>query len=117
LLRLEGLTVLVLSIAAYARWGEHGWGLFAVLALAPDLSLAGYFGGPRIGAIAYNAAHTYIVPAVVGCVGVCCSGTLPMAIALIWIAHIGMDRAIGYGLKYASGFNDTHLGPVGRRSA
>ena len=35
------------------------------------------------------------------------------AAALIWIAHIGLDRALGYGLKYATGFGDTHLGHIG----
>jgi hypothetical protein len=30
--------------------------------------------------------------------------------ALIWLAHIGMDRMLGYGLKYSGGFKDTHLG-------
>ena len=116
LLRVEGLAVLVLGVTAYAACGQHGWGLFALLFLVPDLSMLGYLGGPRLGAIAYNAAHTYTVPAVVGSVGIFSAGATATDIALIWVAHIGMDRAIGFGLKYSTSFNDTHLGPVGRRS-
>jgi hypothetical protein len=32
-----------------------------------------------------------------------------VAVALIWFAHISMDRTVGYGLKYPTSFKDTHL--------
>jgi hypothetical protein len=35
------------------------------------------------------------------------------SVALIWLAHIGFDRALGYGLKYKAGFGFTHLGRIG----
>lgn len=113
LLRLEGLAVLALATAAYAQFGA-GWGWFALLFLLPDLSLLAYLAGPRAGAAAYNAAHSYAGPLLLLAMGVL--GTLPalLAIALVWCAHIGFDRALGYGLKYAAGFRQTHLGPIGR---
>ncbi len=113
LLRLEGLAVLSLATAAYAQFGA-GWGWFALLFLLPDLSFLGYLAGPRVGALAYNAAHSYVGPLALLAAGIL--GAMPalLAIALVWCAHIGFDRALGYGLKYASGFGDTHLGPIGR---
>ena len=70
--------------------------------------------GPRIGAVVYNAFHSYVGPALLA--AVCLLAGLSTAVPLIWAAHIGFDRALGYGLKYASGFSDTHLGVIGRRA-
>ena len=114
MLRLEGLALLCLSVAAYAWIGEPWW-MFALLLLVPDLSFAGYLVGPRIGAIAYNAAHVTIGPIALFAAGMAVSDPLAAAIACIWAAHVGLDRAIGYGLKYQSGFAFTHLGRIGRR--
>jgi hypothetical protein len=113
LLRLEGAVVLGVALAAYAQFGA-GWGVFALWLLAPDLSLLGYLAGPRVGAALYNAAHSYAGPVLLLAFGVLAA--LPWALAggLIWLAHIGLDRALGYGLKYAAGFAFTHLGRIGR---
>lgn len=111
-LRLEGLCVLAAALFLYQR-GGHSWGLLAALFLVPDLSFAGYLAGPRVGAWAYNAAHSYVGPLALA-VAFVATGRPPV-IALIWGAHIGFDRLLGYGLKYPSAFNDTHLGPIGRR--
>jgi hypothetical protein len=110
-LRLEGLCVLAAAAYAYARSG-HSWLLFAALFFVPDISFAGYAAGPRAGAIVYNLAHSYAGPLVLG-VAAAATGTT-LAWALIWTAHIGFDRAMGYGLKYPSAFADTHLGRIGR---
>ena len=83
--------------------------MFGVLLLAPDLSMLGYLAGPKLGAAIYNAFHTYAVPAVVGALGMIFASPLAVSVALIWLAHIGMDRTVGYGLKYPSSFKDTHL--------
>lgn len=112
LLRAEGLMVLAASVAAYAQFGA-GWGWFAALFLLPDLSFAAYLAGPRLGALAYNAAHSYL-----GAVGLLAAGVLGaspalLAVALVWCAHIGFDRLLGYGLKYSAGFGHTHLGRLG----
>ena len=106
-LRVEGLAVLALAVLLYQR-GGHSWMLLAVLFLAPDLSFAGSLAGPRVGAVAYNLAHSYVGPVVAAALALV-TGRPPVA-ATIWAAHIGFDRALGYGLKYPSGFADTHLG-------
>jgi hypothetical protein len=111
-LRLEGLAVLAAAVLIYRRTGGS-WLLFGVLFLAPDLGFAGYAFGPRIGAGVYNVLHSYIVPIALGC-GMWLGGR-SIAIPLIWTAHIGFDRLLGYGLKYPTGFGDTHLGKLGRR--
>ena len=113
LLRLEGLAVFAAAVAAYAQFGA-GWGWFALLFLAPDLSFLAYLAGPRAGAAAYNATHAYVGALALLAVGM--SGAMPLLLAagLVWCAHIGFDRALGYGLKYAAGFRETHLGRLGR---
>ncbi len=113
LLRLEGLAALAAAASAYA-WLGGSWPLFALLLFAPDLAMIGYRFGPAVGAAAYNAAHTYLAPAALGAAGLAFGAATMQALALIWIAHIGLDRALGYGLKYATGFGDTHLGHKGR---
>jgi len=108
LLRVEGVALLVLSVLLY-RVNGGGWLMFGVLLLAPDLSMLGYLAGPQVGAAVYNTFHTYAMPAVAGALGMVFANPLMVAVALIWFAHIGMDRTVGYGLKYPSSFNDTHL--------
>ena len=108
---LAGMTLL------YALWGGSWW-IYVVLFLAPDLSFLGYLAGPKVGAVVYNAAHSYMAPMVLMVTGF--SRDLPLnlpltlSIAMIWLAHIGFDRALGYGLKYSAGFGFTHLGRIGR---
>lgn len=111
LLRLEGLAVFILAVIFYAR-EDLNWWLFAILFLAPDLSAVGYLAGKRAGAICYNIAHTDAMPVALGIVGLFADNDLAIALALIWAAHIGMDRTIGYGLKYSTDFKDTHLSRV-----
>jgi hypothetical protein len=113
LLQVEGACVLLVSLFAYAKFGM-GWGTFTVFFLAPDLSFLGYFAGPRIGAVAYNTAHSYVGALIAFAIGVQLDFSVAIAAALIWFAHIGFDRMLGYGLKYSAGFGFTHLGLIGR---
>ncbi len=113
LLRLEGLTLFAAMVALYAVRGGS-WGLFALLFLAPDLSFAAYLAGARTGALVYNAVHSTMAPVAALVFGFGLASPLTLSIAMIWLAHIGIDRALGYGLKYAAGFGDTHLGRIGR---
>lgn len=113
LLRLEGLTLLAGMVVLYATWGGS-WGIFALLFLAPDLSFIAYLAGPRAGAIVYNAAHSYMAPMALMTLGFGFAAPLTLSIAMIWLGHIGFDRALGYGLKYSAGFGFTHLGRIGR---
>jgi Domain of unknown function (DUF4260) len=112
-LRLEGAAALAAAIALYAHAGLS-WPLFALLLLAPDLAMLAYLAGPRAGALVYNLAHTYALALPLALAGFFVGSAVASAPALIWIAHIGLDRMLGYGLKYASGFGDTHLGHIGR---
>jgi hypothetical protein len=108
LLRLEGGLALAVSVLFY--WELHAsWGWFALLFLAPDLFMLGYLVNVRVGAVFYNFVHTYALPLVL--IGYAAySGRLSLLpYGLIWTAHIGMDRVLGFGLKYPTTFKDTHL--------
>lgn len=117
-LRLEGAAALAVAALLYGRW-ELPWTWFALLFLAPDLAMLGYFAGPRIGAACYNLAHSYALAALPLGLDLLLAPqagphTTYAAAGLIWCAHIGFDRALGYGLKSAEGFRFTHLGKIGR---
>jgi hypothetical protein len=112
LLRMEGLVLFGTATLLYWSFGASWW-LFAVLLLAPDVSFLAYLAGPRLGAVGYNALHATIGPLLLLLCGSGLHWPLAGPLALIWLAHIGIDRAFGYGLKYAGGFGVTHLGRVG----
>jgi hypothetical protein len=113
LLRLEGLALFTGMTLLYGVW-DGSWWVYAILFVAPDLSFAGYLAGPRAGAVIYNAAHSYMAPMTLMTTGFALSAPLVLSIAMIWLAHIGIDRALGYGLKYFAGFGFTHLGRIGK---
>jgi hypothetical protein len=115
LLRLEGLLVLVGAIIAYSKLDARWW-LFALLFFAPDVLMLGYLGGRRVGAAIYNLGHCYALPLGLVGAGLVWNAAGAVATGVIWAAHIGFDRALGYGLKYADGFGSSHLGQVGRSS-
>lgn len=108
LVRLSGAFVAVAAVALYFHLG-YAWWLLVVLVLVPDLSMLGYLAGPRGGAVAYDIAHTYALPVGLATVGVVLDVTIAIEVGLIWLLHIGFDRALGYGLKYPSSFKDTHI--------
>jgi hypothetical protein len=116
LLRLEAGLVLGGAVLAY-RWLGGGWSLFAMLFLLPDLAMVGYLLNARVGARSYNVSHTYLsaaLPVLIGRIG---GWPILSLISLIWCAHIGFDRLLGYGLKYSHGFGATHLGRIGKNAA
>ena len=112
-LRIEGLAIFAATLLAYYALGANWW-VFALLILAPDLAMLGALAGPVIGARAYNAAHTYMSPLALGGVAWFTDTVWLLPYALIWIAHIGLDRALGYGLKYPGLDHHTNLGPIGK---
>ncbi|MCA1545866.1 DUF4260 domain-containing protein [Bradyrhizobium sp. BRP19] len=116
LLRLEGLTLFAGMVTLYAAW-DGSWLVFALLFFVPDLSFLAYLSDARFGAMVYNAAHSYLVPVALLTLGFALASPLTLSIALIWLAHIGIDRALGYGLKYSAGFGFTHLGRIGRKDS
>ena len=113
LLRAEGLVLLAGALVAYGQFGA-GWGFFAVIFLLPDLAFLAYLASPRSGALAYNATHSTIGPMAATAFGALAGSPLMLATGLVWAAHVGLDRALGFGLKYAEGFSTTHLGHIGR---
>jgi hypothetical protein len=113
LLRLEGLVLFLGMTLLYYVW-DGSWWVYVLLFFVPDISFAAYLSGPRFGALVYNAAHSYLAPVAMMTGGFATASPLLLSIAMIWLAHIGFDRALGYGLKYASGFTDTHLGRIGK---
>jgi Domain of unknown function (DUF4260) len=113
LLRLEGLTLFLGMTLLYAVWGGAWW-VYLILFLVPDLSMAAYLASPKVGAIVYNAAHSYMVPMSLMVTGFGLESPLTLSIAMIWLAHIGIDRTLGFGLKYVTGFGFTHLGRIGK---
>jgi hypothetical protein len=113
-LRLEGLVAFALITFLYANEGGS-WLLFGALFFAPDISFAGYLAGPQVGAATYNLAHSYVGPLTLACAFLM-SGSAGLPLALAWGAHVGFDRALGYGLKYPTAFRDTHLGGIGQRA-
>lgn len=112
-LRLEGLCVLIAASVAYSKFGL-GWGTFALFFLTPDISFFGYLAGPKIGAVSYNVAHSYIGAVACLVAGFVFPAPTILCVGIIWCAHIGFDRALGYGLKYPDGFGFTHLGRIER---
>ena len=114
--RLEGTALLAAGIVAFGASGWSWW-WFAALLLVVDVSMIGYAAGPRVGAAIYNLGHAVIGPAVLLAWWWIEPIPAVLAIAAIWLAHIGMDRMFGYGLKHPDRFEHTHLGMIGRRKA
>jgi hypothetical protein len=113
-LRLEGLAALVAGALIYARLGGD-WLWFLPAMLAVDISAAGYLRGPRVGALTYNAAHNWATGLVVLGAGLVAGLPVVAMVGGVLVAHVGMDRAAGYGLKLRTSFGDTHLGRIGKR--
>ena len=112
-LRLEGAAAFIAGLALYG-WLGGPWLLVLPLLLLPDLSAVGYLRGPRLGAVTYNVVHNWALGLAVLGVGLA-TAIAPIAIAgAVLVAHVGMDRAAGYGLKLSTSFHDTHLGRIGR---
>lgn len=111
LLRLDGLAIAAVAILLYRELGTAWW-IFAAGFLAPDLAIVAYLAGPRVGAIAYNAVHTYLWGVVLFGFGLLGSQASLMTVGLIWTTHVAVDRLTGFGLKYPDGFRRTHLQQV-----
>ena len=114
LLRIEAFALLC-AAAGLFQYVAGDWTLFAELFLLPDVSIAFYLAGPRIGAAAYNAAHATLGPVAFAAISLASGQHLMLEVSLIWFAHIGLDRALGYGLKHQGSFSETHLGRIGRK--
>lgn len=114
LLQVEGACIFGSTIWAYSRSGQSWWTFTAAL-LLPDLGMVGYLANTSLGAVLYNSVHTETPPIILLCTAVARNDKKIMGLALCWLAHIGMDRMLGYGLKYGTGFSHTHLGFIGEK--
>jgi hypothetical protein len=112
LLRAEGACLFGSTIWAYSRLGQSWW-TFAGLLLVPDLGMVGYVANSVAGAAVYNSFHTETPPILLLCTALARNNKRAIGLALCWLAHIGMDRMFGFGLKYGGGFGHTHLGRLG----
>lgn len=108
LLHLEGLAVLAGGCLVYSHFG-YSWTRFAIFLLAPDLAMLAFLAGRKPGVLAYNAVHTYVAPFLVFALLSALDRPSAFWIPLIWTAHIGLDRLLGYGLKYPADLKQTHL--------
>ncbi|MAZ27821.1 MAG: hypothetical protein CL868_12190 [Cytophagaceae bacterium] len=113
-LKLEGAGLLVLFAGAYF-YLDYGWGFFALLFFAPDLSFFCYLLNTRVGAVAYNIMHHQGIFAVLLVVGFYFSIDWLIQLSLVFLAHSAFDRMLGYGLKYPDDFKHTHLGWMGKK--
>jgi hypothetical protein len=112
-LRVEGVAAFGAGLELFG-WLGGPWLLVIPFLLVPDISMVGYLRGPRLGALTYNAVHQWATGLAVLGLGLA-TDVIPLSIAgAILVAHVGMDRALGYGLKLPTAFNDTHLGRIGR---
>lgn len=114
LLQAEGAALFAASLAAFSTLSASWW-MYAALFFVPDVAFLAYLAGPRFGVWTYNTLHSTIGPILLAGLAWYTGGILAqvlLAVAVIWIGHVGFDRMLGYGLKYTSGFKDTHLGKL-----
>lgn len=109
--RIEGAVIFAAAVYFYFASG-FPWLWFLVLLLSFDISMVGYLFNPKAGANLYNLGHSFVLPVVLLVSGYALGNRVMLALGLIWVAHIGLDRVFGYGLKLESGFKDTHLGRI-----
>lgn len=112
--RIEG--AVIFAAATFLYFDRHFifW-VYPVLWMAIDLFMLGYIFGNRVGAIVYNIGHSMAIPTILAIAGVLATNNICIGLACIWFSHVGLDRALGYGLKQASGFQHTHLGAIGKK--
>jgi hypothetical protein len=114
--RIEAVFVFFASLYFYHRLHFMLW-LFVVFLFSVDICMVGYLKDNKIGAYVYNFGHSLIAPSILLVIGTMDSQRVLLAMGLIWIAHVGLDRALGYGLKYENGFTHTHLGIIGKNKS
>lgn len=110
---LENLGLFILSVYLFSLL-DFSWWWFPALLLLPDLSMIGYGFGNKFGAVLYNLFHHQGIAVLVYLSGIYFENECTQLGGIILFAHSVMDRIFGYGLKYFSGFKDTHLGKIGK---
>jgi len=108
ILHLEGLAFFLIALFFYYQL-EGNWLLFIALLFTPDISMIGYLKDKKLGAILYNIVHNYVLSIAIILIGILFKNTFIVQLGIILLAHVGLDRLLGFGLKYPSNFKDTHL--------
>jgi len=90
------------------------WYWLPILFLVFDISAVGYLLNRKIGAVGYNLIHSLIGPGILLALYILLDGKILLFVALLWLFHIFIDRARGYGLKHFEGFKHNHLGKIGK---
>lgn len=108
MLHAEGGAIFITACILYAKLGANGW-VFALLFFSFDIFMVGYVRNPQLGSLIYNFGHTEVVPLAIALIGLLVNAEPMIGFALIWLGHIGLDRLLGYGLKYPTQFKDSHL--------
>lgn len=111
ILRLEGAALFLTSLYFYYLF-QGNWLIFVLLLFTPDISMLGYLKDKKLGAYIYNTVHNYLLGIAIILLGTVLKDNLIRSVGIILIAHIALDRFLGFGLKYISGFKDTHLQKV-----
>ncbi len=112
-IRLEEFGIFLFSIYLFTAL-DYAWWLFPLLLLTPDISMLGYLGGTRLGAVIYNIFHFRALALLFFVVGQVVSLPIISLIGVMLFAHSSLDRAFGYGLKLSDSFQNTHLGRIGK---
>ena len=113
IIKLEELGLFLFGIYLFSQL-DYAWWWFLVLILAPDVSMIGYAFDNKSGAFLYNLAHHRGIAIIIYLLGIYFSNHLVQLTGIILFAHSSMDRMLGYGLKYETGFKSTHLGEIGK---
>lgn len=115
LISIEEIAMFILALFAFYQL-NFAWWVFWALLLVPDVSMVGYLISSKIGAVLYNIVHHKALAVAIYILGFYLSAPMLQLAGIILFAHSNMDRALGYGLKYFTGFKDTHLGKIGKNN-
>lgn len=109
--RIEGVALFGAATFIYFD-NNFSWLFYILLLFVFDISMVGYFANARLGAWLYNIGHSLVIPSFLVAIYLFVLSDVLLGLICLWFAHIGFDRALGYGLKFPSGFKRTHLGEL-----
>lgn len=105
------MTLGAMYVLSFHMLGLPAW-LWCILFFIPDISFIGYYLNNRFGARLYNLFHHKGIAIALAFFGYIFSNEMLIATGILLFAHASFDRILGYGLKYETGFKDTHLGSL-----
>ncbi len=109
------MTLAAIYLLTFHHLGLSVW-IWVLLFFSPDISMLGYAVNAKAGAFCYNLFHHKGVAILLVAAGYGMQKEVVLAAGLLLFAHASFDRIWGYGLKYATGFKDTHLGSLEKKN-